>query len=455
MAGIGFELKKMMDDEGWFGLAKAYAYAGIIGSGPWVLSILGIMLVGMIGLAGRGGADGAEFMLSVTYLISTSLILSGALQLVFVRFISDRIYQGDGNLVLPNLLGALGVTVLVSGGVGCVLAVALFRHDPVYALLMLMNFIVLCNVWVVVVFVSGMKNYHAVLLAFLATYSGIFALAWLLRSAGTTGGLIAVLVGHSFLLLSLLVMVMREYQSDTWLRLDFLRLNQIHPSLIITGVCFNLGVWVDKWIFWFDPATSDTVNGVLRSSVIYDMPFFLAYLSVVPGMASFLIRVETDFVETYRNYYAAINGTNTLAEIKALRGAMIESIRDAFWEIFKVQGITLLILFLLADDIIAWLGLSPLYVHLYYLDLVSAMLQVLFLTTLSISFYFNLLKQALWMTVGLFIGNALLTLITLWLGPAFYGYGFALSLLGMTFIGMWALSGKLNRLEYLTFMMQR
>jgi uncharacterized membrane protein len=455
MAGIGFELKKMMDDGSWFGLAKTYAYAGIIGSGPWVLSIIGILLVGGMGLAGRGAANSGEFVLSVTYLISLSLVLSGALQLVFVRFVSDQIYQGNEDVVLPNLLGAIGVITLVSGVIGTVIALLWFWYDPLYALLMLVNFVVLCNVWVVVVFVSGMKNYHAVLMVFLGAYSGILFLAWLFSDFGTAGGLIATFIGHAYLLLALLVMVMREYRTDTWLRLDFLCLEKIHPSLIITGVFFNLSVWVDKWIFWFYPSTSDAVNGALRASLIYDIPFFLAYLSIVPGMASFLIRVETDFVETYRDYYRAINGRNTLDEIKEKHSKMIGSIQAAFWEITKVQGITLLLFFLLADKIIAWLGLSPLYVHLYYLDLVSTMLQVLFLTTLSISFYFNLLHQAMWMTIGLFISNTVLTLLSLWLGPAFYGYGFSLSLLGMTLMGMAALSGKLSRLEYLTFMMQR
>ena len=35
--------------------------------------------------------------------------------------------------------------------------------------------------------------------------------------------------------------------------------------------------------------------------------YFLAYLSIIPGMAVFLLRMETDFVEQYRKFYAAIN----------------------------------------------------------------------------------------------------------------------------------------------------
>ena len=46
MAGIGFELRKLLNKRSYTGLLQAYAYAGIISSGPWVLSIVGIMLIG-------------------------------------------------------------------------------------------------------------------------------------------------------------------------------------------------------------------------------------------------------------------------------------------------------------------------------------------------------------------------------------------------------------------------
>ena len=53
MAGIGFELRKLLQKESYFGLFQAYAYAGIISSGPWVLSIVGILFVGFLSI-GRG-----------------------------------------------------------------------------------------------------------------------------------------------------------------------------------------------------------------------------------------------------------------------------------------------------------------------------------------------------------------------------------------------------------------
>ena len=123
MAGIGFELKKMLRDDSWFGLLKTYAYAGAISSGPWVLSILGIMLVGMMSLSNKHVPNAwlGEFLVSVTWLMSFSLVLSSILQLVFTRFMADQLYMKNDAIILPNFLGAIGLSTIVSGLIGSVL----------------------------------------------------------------------------------------------------------------------------------------------------------------------------------------------------------------------------------------------------------------------------------------------------------------------------------------------
>ena len=458
MAGIGFELKKMLRDDSWFGLLKTYAYAGAISSGPWVLSILGIMLVGMMSLSNKQASSTwlGEFLVSVTWLMSFSLVLSSLLQLVFTRFMADQLYQKNDAIILPNFLGAIGLSTVVSALIGIACWILFFRElNFLYSTLMLMNFVLLCNVWLAVIFVAGMKRYKTILLVFLVSYLSIVVLSTFLKGAGTEGLLLALLIGHSILLVSMLVMILQEYSAEQIILFDFLKLKNIYPILIFIGVFFNMGVWVDKWIFWFSPSTSDDVNGVLRASIIYDLPIFLAYLSIIPGMASFLLRVETDFVSHYQDYYSAVNEGATLGEIEDKREGMTQSIRNAFLEIIKVQGVTVLLFFVMAEDIIKWLDLSPLYVHLYYIDLLATAVQVLFLATLNIFFYFNFLKEAFWMSFGLFALNTILSLATIFLGPAFYGYGFAIAIFITTLFGMSVLSNKLERLEYITFMLQR
>ena len=458
MAGIGFELKKLLKDDSWFGLLKTYTYAGAISSGPWVLSILGIMLIGIISLASQNTADIwiNEFLVSVTWLMSFSLVLSSLLQLVFTRFMADQIYLKKKHIILPNFLSALALITLVSGTIASLLWLTLFsRLDFLYNLFMLMSFVLLCNVWLAVIFVAGMRRYKAILEIFFISYVSIVLLSLVLKSLGTQGLLLSFMLGHAILFLSLLTMIFQEFEADKLFSFDFLKKKNIYLILIPIGLFFNLGVWIDKWIFWFLPSTSDPVNDVLRASIIYDLPIFLAYLSIIPGMASFLLRVETDFVDKYKSYYKSVNGGATLSEIEDKRTNMTLSIQNAYLEIIKIQGVTLLLFFVMAKDIIQWLDLSPLYIHLYYVDLLSTAIQVLFLATLNILFYFNLLKQALWLTLGLFVLNALFTSLSILLGPAFYGYGFAVAIFLTTIIGMYVLSEKLNRLEYITFMLQR
>ncbi len=74
MAGIGFELRKLLKSDSLVGLLQAYAYAGVISSGPWVLSIIGILVIGLLSVDGGGARRSwcTQFQVSVTYLIAVS-----------------------------------------------------------------------------------------------------------------------------------------------------------------------------------------------------------------------------------------------------------------------------------------------------------------------------------------------------------------------------------------------
>ena len=52
MAGIGFELRKIYNEDSLFSKQKAYAYAGIVYTGPMLLGILltaGVVVLTMVG----------------------------------------------------------------------------------------------------------------------------------------------------------------------------------------------------------------------------------------------------------------------------------------------------------------------------------------------------------------------------------------------------------------------
>jgi len=164
---------------------------------------------------------------------------------------------------------------------------------------------------------------------------------------------------------------------------------------------------VDRVAFWVAP-TGRSIAGWFHAS-LYDTPFFLCYLSVVPSLAIFLVSVETDFYDRYREYYGVATKQGTLRQVLEAKRAMTEC--------RVVQGPLILLLMVLAPWIAAELGL--------YFDRRRAAAEV----------------------AGVFLAaNLLLTVITLLVGPRSYGLGCA-----------WAyhrLEQTLDDLEYLTFAAQ-
>ncbi len=455
MAGIGFEIRKILNKQSLLSVLEAYGYAALIGSGPWVLSVIGVMIIGILsfGLVLPQSLI-IQFLVSVTYLMASSLILTGVLQLMFTRFIADRLFENKQHIIFSNLMGALWLTIAVSGIFGTLVLWLLFDESLIYEMLMLANFVVLCGLWIVVIFLSSMKAYRAIVALFLIGYLIAVVAALSLTAFGLPGLLAGVLLGHGFLFFSFLYLIVREYPGEHFVSFDFTQRRQVFLSLALTGLFFNAAVWIDKFIFWFTPETSQAVIGPLRASLIYDLPIFLAYLSIIPGMAVFLVRMEADFAEHYDNFYRSVREGDTLEHIWYLKDRMIYTARQGIYEIFKVQGVTVMIVLLLGKDILELIGISTLYLRLLYIDVVGVSMQVLLLAILNVMFYLDYRRLALGVCALFFFANALLTVLSIELGAAFFGYGFAVSVTLTVLVGLYLLSRKLDRLEYETFMLQ-
>lgn len=456
MAGIGFELRRILKRESFLNLVEAYGLAGIISSGPWVLSVLGVMLIGIISFSlAVGGREIVQFLVSVTYLMAISLTLSGLFQHVFTRWVADRLYHRQNHLILPNLMGVIWVSTLLSLALGLLGMWWVLPGTSVsYRLLMLANFVVLCNLWPVTIFLSSMKSYRRIVVVFVLGYATAIVGAIALAGFGLEGLLAGLLLGHSLLFFSFFYTIIRQYPGKELIRFDFTRRRQIFPTLILTGLLFNAAVWTDKVIFWFHPDTSEPIIGALRASVIYDLPIFLAYLSIIPGMAVFLVRMETDFSEAYDRFYNAVREGDTLARINDFRDDMVVVARNGIYEIFKVQGLTVILLFLWGKQLLSAIGISTLYLPLFYIDLVAVSIQLLLLAIQNVLFYLDARGINVTLCVTFFLGNLVFTLATIEMGAVFYGYGFAAATLVSALAGLALLSRKFDRLEYETFMLQ-
>ena len=76
MAGIGFEFRKLLQKDTYWGIFQAYGYSGIVSSGPWILSIIGILIVGIYSYSVVSPPLAVvQFQVSITNLFMSSLVL--------------------------------------------------------------------------------------------------------------------------------------------------------------------------------------------------------------------------------------------------------------------------------------------------------------------------------------------------------------------------------------------
>ncbi|MFR2078571.1 MAG: exopolysaccharide Pel transporter PelG [Streptococcus sp.] len=100
MAGIGFELRKIYNEDSLFSKQKAYAYAGIVYTGPMLLGILltaGVVVLTMVAGISENERD---YILSIlTYAIIFSLVITSLFSLVVTRFVADMLYEKNLRLL--------------------------------------------------------------------------------------------------------------------------------------------------------------------------------------------------------------------------------------------------------------------------------------------------------------------------------------------------------------------
>ena len=453
MAGVGFSLKKLGSGDSYFAMTRVYGTAAMISSGPWLISILTLLIVGVV--ARRWVPDTVmlqRFQVSVTWIFAASLVFAGPMQLLLTRFVADRIYEKKDELVLPNLLGALGITSAVAG----VFALGLFplfaEESIEYRCLLGTGFVILCNIWLVIAMLSGIREHREIFYSFLIGYGVTFGGIFLLAKWGEEGLLAGFVLGQGVLLLRSLHILTSRQTGDTAVAWGFFRREQVYPELLLIGLFFNGAIWIDKLLFWLNPLTSVHVLGPLRSSEVYDLPIFLAYLAIVPGMAVFLLRIETDYAEKHTAFYDALVSGATLGDLEQLRNRMSTAARRGILDICKVQGLVVVLCIVFAPEILRFFGISTLHVTLFYVDVLGVSLQVILLTVISILFYLDRRITVLALTGLLLVSNTVGTVLSQQSGVAFYGFGFTGAVSLTCLVGLIVLRAKFDNLVMDTFM---
>jgi uncharacterized membrane protein len=455
MAGIGFQLTKLMAKRTFAGGLQAYGFAALIGSGPWVLSMVTLALLGLV--VNRTGASREldVFFVAVTHIFAFSLVTTGPLQLLLSRFAADSLYANREEEVFPSFLGGLALTLLLNGAIGLVFFLGFVPAAPLFQFSAAGVLMIVSATWIAAVYLSAVRDYLAVLRCFAMGYAVSFGAGWgLTVLAGPAGTMAGFLLGQIVLLLAMVSVVQREYGSHAAPSFAFLGYFRRHRALAACGVVYNLGIWIDKPLHWWFSPHSYQVAGALYASPLYDEAVFLSFLSVAPGMAVFLLTLETTFAQRYAEFFRLVVAKGRWREITSTKAEMAEALRDGISRLLKFQGAVTLALVLAADRLLHALGLGAVQTLVFQVTLVGVCLLVLFLALLTVLFYLDRLRDAL-LCCGIFATlNFAITLAGLLTDERWYGLGFTMAA-GAGALTAGALANRaLHRLEYETFTSQ-
>lgn len=455
MAGIGFQLTKLMQKRTFAGGLQAYGFAALIGSGPWVLSMLTLAL---LGLSLHGGGTAREldlFFVAVTHIFAFSLVATGPLQLILSRFAADAVYARREEDVFPSFLGGLVLTLLGSAAVGLVFFLGFVPAPALFQFAAAGVLAVVSAIWIGAVYLTAVRDYTAVLKCFAIGYAVSFSAAWgLSKVAGISGTMAGFLIGQIVLLLAMFAVVYKEYGAIAPPSFAFLKYFQRFRALAACGFVYNLGIWIDKPLHWWFSPHGSVISGALHASPLYDQAVFLSFLSVAPGMAVFLLTLETTFAERYAEFFRLVVAKGRWREIVQTKAEMLEALQDGLARLLKFQGGVTLALVLAAEPLLHALGLGAVQTLVFQVTLVGVCLLVLFLAVLTVLFYLDRLGDAL-VACGVFAAaNATLTLVGLLLDERWYGLGFTVAAAAAALTAGAYANRALARLEYETFTSQ-
>ncbi|MEJ2669250.1 MAG: exopolysaccharide Pel transporter PelG [Gammaproteobacteria bacterium] len=346
MAGIGFELKHRIPDASLLGHARRLSFAAVIAGGPWIFSIITLLIMTIISLhAGMSRQSLQQFLVTNTYLIAHAQIISGGFQLTLTRYTADLIFTQQQHLVFGNLLGNVIIVSVISMPIGVWLATSLHTMPLAFRCHSAMALPIFCIIWVCILFLSSIKAYRAMTAALLFSYGCIVMQVLLADSHSPTQLLLAFVSGHLIAVLLLMILIWRAYPGHLTVSFSALRWTPTTRRLMLCGLFYNSAIWIDKFIFWLSPGLSKPIAGWFHASLIYDLPIFLANVAIIPGLAIFLLTTETDFATKCQRYFKRLNADATLNELLELKQDLVNSYREGLILLCKVQALTSLILF--------------------------------------------------------------------------------------------------------------
>jgi uncharacterized membrane protein len=448
MQGISQLLNKQRKD---LNMANSFLRAAVDAFdavGIWFFTIACLALIGMT-LQSTTKQPPFEFYILLTYATAISLIISSPIHSMLTHLISDEIFVGKMNTVVNGLMAASILIIIMVGGVSGIIVFnfsQIMLHQKI-GFIGLTAFLALF--WCISAVMSALKKERIFFFMFLGGMALTLMLYFTFRPVDTQplilffsiGIAIPVGAGYSY--------VIKLYIRSS-IRIDWSFLKRRGSiKLGMALMAFTLGFWADKIVFWYAISTGQARDRLFHYCEIYDYPFFVALTIMMIGSVMVYRGIKAKIAKPYQSFIFKLTNNFPFRDLAMEKHNLFYGIGHVTSSIlFIYGGISIYILFLVYLKDIAFPWNNP-YVF-YYLLLGTIFFALFFFYFLMIQYFddYNLLLKLNLFFLGL---NSGLSILSIYIGEAFYGSGFMLASIISSLAGYAMVKTKVGGLEFEIF----
>jgi len=454
MAGIGFELKKLFKDSGFFSNLRAYAYSALVSLGPFILcTIVIVAIMQFLGYMDVSFKDKELFIASVVYAFIFSQIIASGFKMMITRFIADMLYGEKFEYIMPSLYGVLSIAVPLSGIIG----ILFFWNSPLQFEIKLVSYLLfmeLVIVFIMMEYLSTLKDYMKIVKSFLVGIGTIIVLSFVFLKFSNLqtvfGLLLAMDLGFFIIIVSLMVYLKNFFGKSASKYFEFMRNFDKYPALFFIAFFYTLGLYVHNFLFW----TSELgvkIGGTYIYAPTYDVPTFYAFLSIMPSMIVFVVSIETSFYDKYKAYFTLITGKGNLTDIENAKKDMTRTLWSEIRNIMEIQLFFTLVFIAAGYYLLPKIGLSQLSIDIFNLLALGAYFNIIMLIIILLLLYFEDRQGALFVSGTFLVSNVVFTYLTMNYSENTYGMGFFLAALVSVILAIIELIVYFKNINYHTF----
>jgi uncharacterized membrane protein len=452
MAGIGFELKKLFVHKGILENIKAYGFAGIVCTGPMLLGILLLLVVRFI--ASLGGASVAEqdtLVAIITHTLIASLTISSILLMVVTRFTADMLYMNKPEKILPSFYGSSAILLII----GSILyGIFLFSANAplAYKTLCYFLFCVLIIVWLQVSYITAIKDYRRILLWFIVgvAVSILSGFLFIILKIDTVCALLSALIlGYGTIMSGFFILMHRCFPKGRGSSIYFLEWIDRFPSLVFMGLFMSIGVFSHLVIAWFG-SYGRQVFGLFHDAPQYDVPAFIAFLSVIPTTIGFVTSCEVNFYPKYKHYFFLYNNGGTLKDIEMAELEMIQVLKKEIYDLAQKQFIVTMLFIIIGGFLLlpSSMIMDETSLSIYRILCIGYGLYAIANSLFLILLYFADNKGAFLTSLTFMITSIVSTIALSYVNNNYIGFGFLIGSFSMYLVAWIRMRYYMNSLQY-------